>query len=82
MIFYISRNVVKTISVHFVSTCNTIRAIVKYFNYAISYTFPCEFMPYFRCYKFFVVLSRIGMYVRVLCEGHISSEEYLLWISW
>ena len=34
MIFYITRNAIKTISVHFVS--NTIRAIVKYLNYAIS----------------------------------------------
>ena len=41
----------KTMSVHFVS--NTIRTIVNYLNYVVSYTFPCKCVPYFRCYKFF-----------------------------
>ena len=43
MIFYISRNAMKNMSVHFVS--NTIKTIVNYLNYAVSYTFPCKFMP-------------------------------------
>ena len=73
MIFYdilYSRNAMKTMRVHFVS--NTIRTIVNYSNYAVSYTFPCKFVLYFRCYMFFVVSCWIRMYVGVLCKGDIG----------